>query len=197
LLSLSVKRAVAAGVDPAAAEHLVVEHDLATLEAQMGLGDGEISPAPHVAEPQVREHVNRRRLGPPVLDRHAEHEVVGAALGPLHEDVEVAAIVEEARVLDLELRLVSRAPLREEALVGIGALRVLVEVLQVRVRGCRVEVVVELLHVLAVIALLVRHAEEALLEDGVLAIPERDGEADPLRLVAHACEAVFPPAVGA
>jgi hypothetical protein len=65
------------------------------------------------------------------------------------------------------------------------------------VRGRGVEVVVILLHVLAVISLGVGQAEEALLDDRVLAVPERGGEADDLLIVADAAQPVFAPVVGA
>jgi hypothetical protein len=61
----------------------------------------------------------------------------------------------------------------------------------------RVEVVVQLLAVLAVVALVAGNAEHALLEDRVLGVPERDGEAEVLVVVGDAREAVLAPAIGA
>src|SRR4029450_9751872 len=81
--------------------------------------------------------------------------------------------------------------------VGILALRVLVECLQVRVRGSPVEVEVALLHVLAVVALRARKAEEALLQDRVLPVPERESEAQPPLAVRDSEKPVLAPAVGA
>src|SRR5262249_32664953 len=60
-----------------------------------------------------------------------------------------------------------------------------------------VEVVVDLLHVLAVIPLAVGQAEEPLLEDWVLAVPQGQRQAQALLVVADAGDAVFTPAVGA
>ena len=60
-----------------------------------------------------------------------------------------------------------------------------------------VEVEVVLLHVLAVIALAVGQAEQALLEDRVLAVPEREREAEPLLVVGDAGQAVLAPVIGA
>src|SRR5262249_24097598 len=54
-----------------------------------------------------------------------------------------------------------------------------------------------LLDVLTVIALTVGQAEQALLEDGVLAIPEGQGETEPLLVVGNAGQSVLAPAVGA
>jgi len=60
----------------------------------------------------------------------------------------------------------------------------------------RVEVEVVLLDVLSVVALAVGQAEEALLEDGILAVPEGQGEAEDLTVVRDPCQAVLTPAVG-
>jgi hypothetical protein len=59
-----------------------------------------------------------------------------------------------------------------------------------------VQVKVVLFDVLAVVAFTVGQAEAALLENGILAIPERQGEAELLLVVGEAGDAVFPPAVG-
>jgi hypothetical protein len=63
------------------------------------------------------------------------------------------------------------------------------------VSGGAVEIVVALLAVFAVVALIAGEAEEALLEDGIAAVPESDGEADLLAPVADASQAVLIPAV--
>ena len=85
----------------------------------------------------------------------------------------------------------------DEVGVGEGRLRVLVEVLHVRVRRRGVEVEVVLLDVLAVVALAVGQAEQPLLEDRVLAVPQGQREAELLLVVGDAGEAVLAPAVGA
>ena len=59
-----------------------------------------------------------------------------------------------------------------------------------------VEVVVELLDVLAVVALGVGQAEQPLLEDRVAAVPQRQGEAEQALGVADAGDAVLAPAIG-
>ena len=90
-----------------------------------------------------------------------------------------------------------RLPVRlDQVRVGILALRVLVEVLHVRVRRRAVEVEVVLLDVLAVVALAVGQSEQALLQDGVALVPERQREAQPLLVVGEAAEPVLAPPVG-
>ena len=60
-----------------------------------------------------------------------------------------------------------------------------------------VEIEVVLLHILAMIAFAVGKAEEAFLQDRVAPIPERQGEAQPLLVVANSGESILAPAVGA
>ena len=60
-----------------------------------------------------------------------------------------------------------------------------------------IEVEVVFLDVFAVIALAVGQAEQPLLEDRVLAVPQREGKAQALLVVGDAGEAVLAPAIGA
>src|SRR5947209_5217245 len=60
-----------------------------------------------------------------------------------------------------------------------------------------VEIEVMLLHILTVIALRPRQAEEALLEDRIDAIPERQGEAHEPLIVRDTEQAVLTPPIGA
>src|SRR6185312_2964876 len=59
----------------------------------------------------------------------------------------------------------------------------------------RVEVVVQLLHVLAVVALGARQPEQALLENRIPSVPQCQGEAHPALPVGEAQEAILAPAV--
>src|SRR5205814_179195 len=65
-----------------------------------------------------------------------------------------------------------------------------------RIRRRGVEVVVAFLHVLAVIALGIRDAEEPLFQDRVAAIPQRQGQTEPALVVGNARDAIFAPAIG-
>ena len=60
-----------------------------------------------------------------------------------------------------------------------------------------VEVEVVLLYILSVIAFAVGQAEKPLLEDGILAVPERQRKAEALLVVGNADEPVLAPAVSA
>jgi hypothetical protein len=157
------------------------------------------APAPGVAKPQRRQQRERGPLGATVGDGDADREIVRRRLAVFDLDVEVAVLGEHPGVRELVFRLeLPAAPiLLDERRVRELGLRVLVERAQVRVGGCRVEVVVELLHVLAVVALRAGQPEQALLEDRIATVPERDREAQAALAIGDAEQAVFPPPVHA
>ena len=115
----------------------------------------------------------------------------------LHEDIPVPILSERVRVQNLILGSVTVAVLvhANELLVRIRLLRILVQVLHVRVGRGGVEVVVELLDVLAMVPLVSSHAEEPLLEDMVPSVPERQREAQTLVVVGDTTEAVLAPTI--
>ena len=77
------------------------------------------------------------------------------------------------------------------------ALRIAVERLEVRAGRRRVEVGVDLLDVLAVVALRAGQPEQPLLEDRVAPVPQGEREVEPATLVGDPQQAVLAPAVGA
>ena len=60
-----------------------------------------------------------------------------------------------------------------------------------------VEVEIILFDILAVVPFAVGKSEETLLQNRVLAVPQRERKAEPLLVVREPCEPVFAPAVGA
>src|SRR5262249_53509082 len=64
-------------------------------------------------------------------------------------------------------------------------------------RGRAVEVVIELLDVLAVVSLLSGEPEEPLLDDRIAAVPEGNGEAEPLPAIGNPGDAILIPAISA
>jgi len=85
----------------------------------------------------------------------------------------------------------------DQVIVGKGCLRIFVQVFHVRVGRGALEVKVILLDVFTVIAFVVGEAKEAFLDDRVAAIPERNGKAEQLFVVADSCQTVFTPVIGA
>src|SRR5262249_29642839 len=103
------------------------------------------------------------------------------------------------RVEELVLGLLGVAPRAclDQLRVRKRDLRVPVEHPRVRVRRQVVEVEVVLLHVLAVVPLPIRQAEQPLLQDRIAGIPQRNAETHMLIATAEAGQAVFTPAIGA
>ena len=158
-----------------------------------------VEPAPGVAKPELRQNMDLGRIGAAIAHRHLHQDVVGRRFGIFDIDVEIAVGVEDAGVDDLELRLLARAPrvLLHQMRIGKFRLGIFVEHMRVAVGRRRIEVVVELLDVLAVIALAIAEAEHPLLQDRVLAVPERQADAEALLVVAKPGDAILAPAIGA
>src|SRR5262249_8384948 len=149
------------------------------------------------AEPQRRQQVQVRGIGPTVPRADPDEDLLGAGLRIFDEHVEVAVVVEDARVEQLVLMLQPRARSVRVDEIGIRKrrLRILVEVLHVRMRRRAIEVEVALLDVFAVIPFVVGEAEQALLQNRIAAVPQRQGEAEELPVVGDAGESVFTPPV--
>ena len=121
-----------AGVPVVATQQFVVGHDLPAAIPPQGRA-GAFAEGPDIAEPELRQHVNRRGVGPPIVYRDLQQDVVRCRFRVLHHDIEIPIVVEDAGVQQLVLRLI-RSPmavLLHQLGVGVGTLRVLVQQLQV------------------------------------------------------------------
>ncbi len=163
---------------------------------QLGLAAG-ARPRPRVAEPQLRNHVQCGRLRTAVMHRHLAEDIGRAGLGVLHEHVKVPIIVEDTGIEQLEFRvgLAAGGVALDQLRVGKGPLRILVKHLEVGMGGGGVEVIIELLDVLAVIALAVGQPEEAFLQERIDAVPQGQGKAKVLVFIADPGQAVLAPAI--
>jgi hypothetical protein len=143
--------------------------------------------------------MERRCFKTAVRNSNLNQQVLGRFFRILNEHVKVAAIIENARIEEFVLKLVTRpAPVRpDEVRVWIGLLRILVEILHVRVRWRAIEVEIILLHILAVIALAIGQPEKTFLQDWIFAVPERKREAEILFIVGEAGKSVLAPAIRA
>src|SRR6516162_268860 len=157
------------------------------------------APGPGVAEPQRRQDVHLGRLGPAIVDRNLDQNIFRPILGVFDEDVEVAVVVEDAGVEQLVLELIPAAAAVGVNQIGVRELplRILIEVLHVRMGRRAVEIEVVFLDVLAVVTLAVGQAEKAIFENWVLAVPESQRETETLLVVGDAGQAVLAPAIGA
>jgi hypothetical protein len=113
-------------------------------------------------------------------------------------DVEIAVPIENARVQYFVFGLLPGplAVFLPELFVREGLLRVLVQVFHVEMGGHIVEVVIEFLDILPVVALIIAQPKESFLEDMVLTVPEGDAETEVLVEIRDAGDAIFTPAVG-
>src|SRR5215469_11920781 len=131
--------------------------------------------------------------------RDANQDVFHVGFGIFDKDVEIAAVRKNSRIEQFKFRLASAAPrvFVDQSFVGELGLRILVQHAHVAVCGGRIKIEVALLHVLAVVALIPGQAKEALLEDRIAPVPERETETHQLVAVADSPDAVFAPAIRA
>src|SRR5262249_43612320 len=156
------------------------------------------APRPGVAEPKRRKHGHRAGPGPPVLERDRDRHISAGILGILTEKTKITSAIKDPGASSLKLNSLpppTRVP-ADELPLGCGSLGVLVQVPHVRVRRRRVEVEVVFLHVLAVVAFAVGETEQPLLDDGILAVPQRQCEAKELLIIRDSSKAVLAPAIG-
>src|SRR5205823_8609592 len=104
-----------------------------------------------------------------------------------------------AGVDQLEFRLIPAAPsvLLDQPGIGKSRLRIFVEHAHVGMGRRAVEVVVELLDILAVIALGIGQPEEPLLQDRIAAVPQSEAEAQQQLIVGEPAKPILAPAIGA
>ena len=137
--------------------------------------------------------------GPAVHNGDPHQRVVGARFRVFDGHIEIAVVVKDAGIVNLEFWVLAAAGaiLSNQPCVRKLGLRILVEHPHVGVGRRAVLKIPQLLGVLAVIAFLVGEAKQALLEDRVAAVPQRDAEAPPQVIVTPAGNAVLTPAIGA
>mmetsp|Transcript_25159 Transcript_25159/g.63828 ORF Transcript_25159/g.63828 Transcript_25159/m.63828 type:complete len:562 (+) Transcript_25159:1435-3120(+) len=158
---------------------------------------GLLVPRPRVAEVGLRHHVQLRGLGPAVDGRDAHEDVVLTLTGVLDEDIEVPVVVEDASVHQLVLTVVVTEAGVDPAHLVVWELLlgVLVQHLEVAVRGRGVQVVVHVLDILAVVSLRATKSKHALLQDRVHTVPHADRETHELLEIAETGDAILAPAV--
>src|SRR5215467_2787808 len=134
-----------------------------------------------------------------ITDGDLDQDFFRRFLGIFHKDIKISIVIEYTGVKQLILHLMPGSFLvgRDQIVIGICRLRIFVEILHVRMGGRTVEVEVILFDILAMIAFAVGQAEQALLEDRILAVPERERKAEPLLVIGKAGQTIFSPAVRA
>jgi len=152
-------------------------------------------PCPGVAKPQRRQNVHGGGIRAAIGQADLDEDVFRRLLRIFHKDVEITILVENAGIEQLVLHVAAVAPTVGfgQIVVGKCRMRILVQILHIRMRRRAVEVEVVFFDIFAVVALAVRQTEEAFLEDWITAIPQGHTEAERLLVVADAGKTVFPP----
>jgi hypothetical protein len=117
--------------------------------------------------------------------RDLQKDVFGRFFRHLEKHIEIPVVIKYAGVDQFVFPFGPRAlVIREnQFVIGICDLRVLVQILHVRVGGSAIEVEVVFLHILAMIPLAVCESEQALLQDRIFAIPEAESKTQILLVV--------------
>ncbi len=128
---------------PIRSQGLFLGEETATVQAQVRLARSRL-PAPGVAESELRQQVQRGRIGAAIVRCDAHQHVVDARLGVFDEHVEITVAFERSRVEQFILRRADAAApvLGDQVRVGKSRLRILVEHLQVGMCRRRVEIVI-------------------------------------------------------
>src|SRR5678816_2335946 len=97
-----------------------------------------MTPRPGVSEPERREHVKARVIGAAVADRYAHQNVIWTLFSVFDKDVEVAVVIEDARIEKLVFEVIARtsAICLDKIYIRVLTLGVLIEVFHVPVCGC-------------------------------------------------------------
>ena len=134
----------------------------------------------------------------PIESLDAYADVFGIRLGILNEDIEIAVVIENARIEQLELRTLSGAAAVFFHQMGIRelSLRVFVKHPHVAVRGSVVEVEIIFFYVFAVIALGRTQPEHSLFQDRIAPVPKRERKDQKLVPIANPGDSIFAPAIG-
>ena len=141
----------------------------------------------------------RRGLRPSVADADLDQNVAGAGFRVFDKYIKISIVIEYAGIEQLVFHVVATAPAvcLDQIAIGICVLRIFVEILHVGMGRRTIEIEIVFLDILAVIAFAVGQTEQPLLQDRILAVPQGDGKAQPLMVVAEAGEAILAPVIGA
>src|ERR1700736_2015649 len=158
-----------------------------------------VTPAPCIPEPKLRQHMDRSGLRSAIDCCDLHEDVLRIRFRILDEQIEVTVLAKNAGVDQFELRVLLGSPpvLLNKLGVRKRVLRIFIESLQIRMRWRSIEVVIDLFDVFAMVSLAVRETEQALLQNRILLIPEREPHANALVTVAEAANTVFAPTIGA
>src|SRR6185503_17099583 len=123
-------------------------------------------------KPDSRQQMQFRGNRSTIGRSDSNQNVLGAALGIVHKDVEVSIVVEDTGVDEFKLGRtpVSRATAKHEFSIRERRLRVFVQVPHVGMRRSTVQVVVVVFNIFTVVAFVAGESENAFLQNWVAAV---------------------------
>ena len=138
-------------------------------------------------------------VGPSVAYADLYQQIGRCGLCVLHEYVKIAVFVEYAAVDQLEFGIGPSAMSVGvyQIQIRICILRILIEILHIRMGRRTVQVVIIFLDVFSVIALAIGQPEWPLLQDRILAVPQDQRKTQPLVIVTETGETILAPVIGA
>ncbi len=156
-----------------------------------------VAPAPGVSKPECWQHLALGWFRPTVYHSDLDQNVFLGRLGVLDENVKITVIFKYPGVQKFVFKIVESAPpvFSEQVCVRKLGLGILVKHLHVAVRGGAVEIEIVLFDIFPVVALGVGQTKQPLLEEGIPAVPEGQGQAEILVPVADSGQAILIPAV--
>src|ERR1700733_309729 len=133
------------------------------------------------------------------MDLYPKQNIIFVGLGIFNENVEVPVVVKSAQIEKTELRLIPTAAtsLLSNLLIRKRALWVFVQHPKIGMGRQRIEIPVEFLDVLAMVALGPSHAEQTLLQMRIATIPQGDRQAQTLLVVTDPPDSVLAPPIRA
>src|SRR5271165_875863 len=131
------------------------------------------TPRPSVSKPEAGEHDDGCGFARAICDGNSNMNIVGRLFCVLRNDIEISILREHPGIDKLVLRKFETAPgiFLDELIVGKRYLGVFVKRLEVRMGRRRVEVVITLFAIFAVIAFRAGESEETFLQYGILSVP--------------------------
>src|SRR5277367_2310184 len=129
---------------------------------------------------------------------NANQDIFEIGFGVLHKNIEITVLREDSSVNQLIFGVLTGpfAVFNQQLLVRKFPLRIFVQIFQIRTGWRRIEVVVILFYILAVIPFPIAQTEKALFEDRIFLIPHGERKTDVLMAIAETGNSIFAPAIG-
>src|SRR6516225_219211 len=131
------------------------------------------TPRPGVSKPEAGKYHDGGGFARPICDSNSHMNIVGRLFCILRNDIEISILGEHPGIAKLVLRKLQTPPavFLDELIVGECYLGVFIKRLEVRMGRRRVQVVITLFAIFAVIAFRAGESEETFLQDGILSVP--------------------------